>query len=63
MPELDEKMRKTLRDIEFIESTSSNIDTQNALFESLESSKQEGRFKNADEMFTHMKKEWDEDQD
>lgn len=61
--ELDEKTRKKFRDVEFVERVSTNSETQTALLESLESSEKEGRFKNADEMFIHMKKEWNEDQD
>ena len=61
--ELDEKTRKKFRDVEFVERVSTNSETQTALLESLESSEKEGRFKNADEMFTHMKKEWNEDRD
>ena len=61
--ELDEKTRKKFKDIEFVERVTINSETQNALLESLESSEQEGRFKNANEMFAFMKKEWNEDQD
>ena len=61
MIELTEKERKNLRILEFVESASTNPITQNVLLESLNSDEQsEGRFKNSEEMFSHMMKEWEE---
>ena len=60
MFEFDELTRKKLEDLEFVESASTNADTQNALLEALDTESQaEGRFKTAEEMFEHMQKEWD----
>lgn len=62
MIELTEKERKNLRILEFVESASTNPITQNVLLESLNSDEQiEGRFKNPEEMFSHMMKEWEEE--
>lgn len=62
MIELTEKERKNLRILEFVESASTNPITQNVLLESLNSDEQsEGRFKNSEEMFSHMMKEWEEE--
>ena len=61
MKMLDEKLQKQLEDINFVESASTNPVTQNALLESLESDKTEGRFKNAEDMFSHMMKEWEDE--
>ena len=58
---LDEKTKKQLRDIEFVEAATNNMETQNALLESLESNQTEGRFKNAEDMFSHMIKEWEDE--
>ena len=55
---LDAQTQKKLNDIEFVESATNNIETQNALLESLDSDQIEGRFKNAEDMFSHMMKEW-----
>ena len=61
--DLDEKIQKKLKDIEFVESASINVDTQNTLLESLEQSDNEvkGRFNSAQEMFSHMMKEWEQE--
>ena len=61
MKMLDEKLQKQLEDINFAESASTNPVTQNALLESLESDQTEGRFKNAEDMFSHMMKEWEDE--
>lgn len=58
---LDEKLQKRLNDINFVESATNNAETQNALLESLDSDQTEGRFKNAEEMFSHMMKEWEDE--
>ena len=58
---LDEKTKKQLRDVEFVEAATNNVETQNALLESLESDQTEGRFKNAEDMFSHMMKEWEDE--
>ena len=58
---LDEKLQKQLKDINFVESASTNPVTQNTLLESLESDQTEGRFKNAEDMFSHMMKEWEDE--
>ena len=58
---LDEKLQKRLNDINFVESVTNNVETQNALLESLESDQTEGRFKNAEDMFSHMMKEWEDE--
>ena len=58
---LDEKLQKRLNDISFVESVTNNVETQNALLESLESGQTEGRFKNAEDMFSHMMKEWEDE--
>ena len=58
---LDEKTKKQLRDIEFVEAATNNVETQNALLESLKSDQTEGRFKNAEDMFSHMIKEWEDE--
>ena len=61
MKVFDEKLQKQLEDISFAESASTNPVTQNALLESLESDQTEGRFKNAEDMFSHMMKEWEDE--
>lgn len=60
---LDEKTQKRLNDIEFVESASINVDTQNALLESLENNDEDvkGKFSNAKDMFSHMMKEWEQE--
>lgn len=58
---LDEKLQKRLNDINFVESVTNNVETQNALLESLDSDQTEGRFKNAEDMFSHMMKEWEDE--
>lgn len=57
---LDEKTQKRLNDIEFVESASTSVATQNALLESLENENVKGRFSSAEDMFSHMMKEWEE---
>ena len=61
MSMLDEKLQKQLDNINFVESASTNPVTQNTLLESLESDQTEGRFKNAEDMFSHMMKEWEDE--
>lgn len=61
MKMLDEKLQKQLDNINFVESATNNVETQNALLESLESDQTEGRFKNAEDMFSHMMKEWEDE--
>ena len=58
---LDEKLQKRLNDINFVESVTNNVETQNALLESLDSDQTEGRFKNAEDMFSQMMKEWEDE--
>ena len=62
MFEFDEVTRKKLEDLEFVESASTNVDTQNALLEALDTDDEtKGRFNTAEDMFAHMQKEWDND--
>lgn len=59
---LDEQTQKKLNNVEFVESVTNNVETQNVLLESLNSDEQsEGRFKNAEDMFAHMMKEWEDE--
>ena len=58
----DEKIQKKLNNIAFAESASTNVETRNSLIESLENDDEEvkGRFSSAEDMFSHMMKEWEE---
>ena len=61
MFEFDTATKKKLQDLEFVESASTNVKTQNALLEALEEdASRKPRFKNATEMFTQMQKEWED---
>ena len=62
---LDEKTKKQLEDIEFVESASTNYETQNALLESLSDERNPdewvGPFDSAEDMFDCFDKEMNEE--
>ena len=61
MIELDELIQRNLKDIEFVEAATTNPETQCALLESIQSNTTVGRFRNAEDMFSHMMKEWEQE--
>ena len=62
---LDEKIQKKLNDIEFVESASTNYETQNALLESLSDERNPdewvGPFDSAEDMFDCFDKEMNQE--
>ena len=57
----NENVKRKLENIAFVEAASTNVETQNALLESLETENVEGRFSSAESMFSHMVKEWEQE--